>query len=120
MTLSSSEMKRLEAHGASFTAEGHKSYLAEAINAVRTSGEPRVALQLLVALSASARSDQKAAISDVRKWIERRLREEPGVSPQRFLLELGWLRRLCVTRLAEQSSSRRGGVSKPGKRGRRP
>lgn len=100
MTLRSSEMKRLELQSASFKAEGHNAYLAEAINAVRASGDPGAAVQLLTALWNGARANQKDAINDVRRWIEGRLREEPGVSAQRVLLELGWLRRLSVARVA--------------------
>jgi hypothetical protein len=104
MTLSHSEMKHLELRSASFIAEGHKAYLPEAINAVRTSGQPDMALHLLAALSSNARGNQEQAIADVRRWIEHRLREEPSMTAERFLLELGWLRRLCVTRLAEPDS----------------
>jgi hypothetical protein len=104
MTLSSREMKQLELHSASFVAEGHNAYLSEAINAAQTSGRPDMALQLLKAMSGDARGNQQQAILDVCRWIERRLREEPSIPAERFLLELGWLRRLCVARLADRGS----------------
>lgn len=99
MTLRSTEMRRLEAQSATLQSKGHKSVLAEAINATRVSRDPRASLQLLLALSKHARKDQKQALDDVRRWIQDRLREEPTVTADRLLLELGWLRRMCVSRL---------------------
>ena len=77
MTLSGSEMKLLEAQSASF-GEAHKSCLAEAINAIRGSGDPRAAVRLLTTLSQGARPQQKDAFVDVRRWLEGRLRIFPG------------------------------------------
>ncbi|MGB1015589.1 MAG: hypothetical protein ACPG4T_15745 [Nannocystaceae bacterium] len=97
MTLTSSEMKQLEQQSASLGSK-HKSYLAEASNAIKLADNPRAGLHLLAALRSTARPNQKDAISDVRRWIDNRLRDEPGISTARLLLELGWLRRLCVVR----------------------
>ena len=102
MTLSSREMKRLEQHSALLGADRHKAYLAEAIDVLRSSGEVRLVLRLLTALWHGARGNQKEAIGDLRRWIESRLLEEPKISAERMLLELGWLRRMCVVRSAER------------------
>ena len=101
MTLSSEQMRELERQSAEF-GEAHKSYLAEAIDAVRTTRSTHAASRLLSLLSKTARRDQSEAIRVVRTWLDERLRDEPGVSSDRLLLELGWLRRMCVVRAAEK------------------
>jgi len=102
MTLSSQEMKVLEAESASFAGE-HNTYLAQAIDAIRRSGDPQAAARLLRALSRSrdARPKQKTAQVHVSRWIVERVRSEPEVAAERIILELGWLRRLSVARNAE-------------------
>jgi hypothetical protein len=99
MTLTSTEMRRLEAQAVEFSSDGHANCLVEAINAVKAEQRPAAALQLLSALRQDARSNQKRAIGDVVRWIEERLREEPKIPVDRFLLELGWLRRMSVARV---------------------
>lgn len=99
MTLSSTEMQRLEEQSASFHKPGHKIFLSEAMNATRGSLSPLASVKLLSMLSRNARKDQQDAIRDVRRWIDGRLRDDPKITTERFLLELGWLRRMCVARI---------------------
>lgn len=106
MTLSSKQMKVLEAQSASFTSS-HSACLAQSIDALRRSRDPRAVVRLLRALSRDARAKQRAAQQDISRWIEDRLRSEPGVAVERVELELGWLRRLSVAR-SDGATSRSG------------
>ncbi len=105
MTFSSAQMRDLETQSSAFCKE-HSTYLADAVNAVRVSGHCRSALHLLDALARNARRNQQEVIADVRRWLERRLRDAPEISPDRLMLELGWLRRMSVARDAEGVDAR--------------
>ena len=97
MTLTSTQMRWLEAQSKDF-GEAHKASLAEAITAVRTTRSPHAASRLLGLLSRTARPEPRKALMDMRTWLDQRLHGEPGISAERVLLELGWMRRMCIGR----------------------
>lgn len=101
MTLRSSDMARLWSDSSKLHGRNHKGWLAEAANAIRTTGDPRHAVELLERLRRGQRSkNERDTIADVNHWLEQRLRREPRMNPERLLVELGWLRRMAVTRQA--------------------
>ncbi len=107
----SQEMQALEREGERFDQRNHRTYLELAIGCARTGATPTEVLRLLVMLWGTAharRSDQLAALNDVGEWIESRLAREPGLTADRLILELGWLRRIAVARSSESRHEDRG------------
>ncbi|MCA9655589.1 MAG: hypothetical protein KC501_37110 [Myxococcales bacterium] len=101
MTLRASEMKRLLADSSRMHEPNHAKWIAEAVNALRSTRDPRGAITLLKTIrSHNNRERERRSLDDVLSWIERRLRTEPTVEVGRLMLELGWLRRMSVTRTA--------------------
>ena len=115
MTLQSTNMGRLWKDSSPLHGRNHKSCLAEAMNAVRSTGEPKLAVELLRKIRRDVGSEQeRKALDDVVGWLERRLRTEPSVTTTRLVLELGWLRRMAVVRAAthgEDDERRSGGAT---------
>ncbi|MEX1365472.1 MAG: hypothetical protein AB1Z98_20260 [Nannocystaceae bacterium] len=101
MTLRASEMKRLWADSSPMHQKNHGRWISEASNALRSTLDPKRAVTLLKELRRlNGRDRERRALDDVLSWIERRLRTEPNVPVDRLMLELGWLRRMSVTRVA--------------------
>lgn len=117
MTLRSDEMARLWSDSSKLHGRNHKAWLAEAMNAVRTTRDPRLAIELLEKLRRGQRSkNERDAIADVGRWLEQRVRREPRVPLERLLVELGWLRRMAVTRQGAHKVARNGGGADHGRR----
>jgi len=98
MTLSTTQMQRLQRQSEAFRDSGCETYFQAAMTAVKESKSPSAALWLFDALRKGARRKQESAIEDVRRWIKGRIAEEPTVSAEQFVLELGWLRRMYIAR----------------------
>ncbi len=101
MTLKPDEMARLESDALAFNKE-HISFLSEASNAlfaVDASKDPVIdALALLVGMwrgGFAPRDNQKNALNDVGRWIERRVKQDIRIDAERLRLEIGWLKRLA-------------------------
>lgn len=107
MTISSRDMKRLWADSSPLHGRNHKAWLVEALNALRSTGDPGKAMDLLQSMRRDGGSDQeRRAIDDVVGWLQRRLRSAPRPDTTRLLLELGWLRRMSVIRVAQNDAGR--------------
>lgn len=122
MTLSSSDMNRLWKDSSPLHGRNHKGWLAEALNAVRSTGNARVAMELLRQMRRDVTGEQeRTAIDDVVGWLERRVRTEPNLETTRLLLELGWLRRMSLIRAAThpEDGGRRAGRPNEGSGQRR-
>ncbi|GAB4520732.1 MAG: hypothetical protein Tsb0020_39340 [Haliangiales bacterium] len=93
-----SDFDRLTEAARSFDASSNsRSFLAEAANCLRQTGDPLAPLELLVAMLGSphASSDtQKPALRAIGTWLDRRLTREPDIPCARLAWELGWLQRL--------------------------
>lgn len=108
MTISSRDMERLWADSSPLHGRNHKAGLAEALNALRSTGDPGKAIDLLQSIRRDGGSEQeRRAIDDVVGWLRRRMRLDPKPDANRLLLEIGWLRRMSVIRVA-LSDARRG------------
>ena len=80
MTLRASEMKRLLADSSRMHEPNHAKWIAEAVNALRSTRDPRGAITLLKTIrSHNNRERERRSLDDVLSWIERRLRTEPTV-----------------------------------------
>jgi hypothetical protein len=109
MRLGSGDFDRL-ARDARGLNEQSKSYIAEALESLRQENDPIATLRLLVALSGSPyarRHDQMEALDGVGRWLEERLRRDPGVAIERLRLELGWLRRMVIVNHSQPAQDRR-------------
>jgi hypothetical protein len=110
MTLRSTDMKRLWGDSSSLHLRNHKGWLAEALNALTSTGDPNVAVELLQKMRRDVGSDhERRALDDVVRWLEKRLGMERTVTTARLLWELGWLRRMAVARIAEHRGVARDG-----------
>lgn len=81
----------------------HARALAEVLAALRRGGDPLDALRLVGALLQSSygrRPGPRAAFAEVFQWLAARLRMEPDVAVAALADEVGWLRRMVVTRQA--------------------
>lgn len=99
MSLTALEMKRLEDDARAMAATPCRGYLADALQCLRETGDPIAPLALLRALWSAGhaqRDHQKAALDEAGQWLEHRVGREPGISPERLALELGWLHRLVA------------------------
>lgn len=99
MSLTAIEMKRLEDDARAMAANHSRGYLSDALQCLRETSDPIASLELLRAMwgaSQAKRPDQKAALNEAGQWLEKRLDRDPGISPDRLALELGWLRRLVT------------------------
>ncbi|MDI3290984.1 hypothetical protein [Polyangium sp. 15x6] len=110
------DLARLRSQVSGFSSSNHFRYLSEALQTTRASNDPVEALALLKAMWGTAYAktpDEKNSLNDVGLWLERRLRETPGVDAQRIALELAWARR--IARIAEaQASAERKGAERDG------
>ena len=87
----------------------HERFLSEALQSLRGASDPLEALRLLEALQRSSyarRPEPRQALADVGAWLGQRLRAEPNVDRDTLALELGWLRRVVVIRLAKATDAR--------------
>jgi hypothetical protein len=87
-----------------------RSYLSDALGSLRDSGDPLAALELLCAMWGTGyapRGQQEDALAEVGQWLGERLQREPEISVERLAWELGWLRRMCTYRRAEQERAGR-------------
>lgn len=101
MTLRSFEMKRLWAVSSKLHERNHLKWLTEASNALLTCRDSQQAISLLRALRKhNKRERELRSLDEVIAWLERRVLTDPEVTPERLMLELGWLRRMSVTRTA--------------------
>ncbi|MCB0219396.1 MAG: hypothetical protein KDH09_06855 [Chrysiogenetes bacterium] len=107
--MSSRQMRILMAQSAGLSEKQHKSAFSQAITALRRTGNPRQVTALLSTLERDARPLERAAYEDLRRWIDARLREENELSVEGLLLELGWLRRMCVARCGGEQGQKQGG-----------
>ena len=99
MRLSAQELDRLEDDARAMATTACRGFLADASRCVRDTGDAIAALELLRAMwrpPYAGRPNQKAALADAGGWLARRLEREPGIAPERLVLELDWLRRLVV------------------------
>jgi hypothetical protein len=97
MSLTAPEMKRLEDDARAIASGNCRGYLSDALRCLQETHDPIAPLELLRAMWSGGhapRPDQKIALDDAGQWLEERLGREPGISPDRLELELGWLRRL--------------------------
>lgn len=109
MTLSSVDMERLWNESSRFFGHNHKTWLGEAFNAVRATGDLSGAVELLRQVRRdAAREAERNAVDDVVGWLDRRKRAQPTPTKPRLLLELGWLRRMSVVRAASHQGDERG------------
>jgi hypothetical protein len=102
MRLASQDFDRL-ARDARSLSEQSKTYIAEALESLRREQDPIATLRFLVALSGSPyarRDEQIEALDGVGRWLEERLRRDPGIALERLRLELGWLRRMVIANRA--------------------
>jgi hypothetical protein len=99
VSLTAAEMQRLEDDARAMAANNPRGYLSDALQCLRDTGDPFAPLALLRAMwtAGHARRDrQRAALHDAGQWLEQRLGRDPAISPDRLVLELGWLRRLVT------------------------
>lgn len=99
MSLNARDMQHLERQAREIATRGSLTYIATALGCLLETLDPIAALALLRALWGSGhgkRDKQKAGLEEVGRWLEQRIRREPGISPERLALELGWLRRLVT------------------------
>ena len=103
------QFARLERDASSMATANHGRYVSDAILAMRDpafAGDaaadapeaPLRALRLLDAMWGAAhasRPEQRAALSDVGAWLQRRLAGDPRVEVEVLLAEMGWLKRLA-------------------------
>lgn len=119
MSLHAQDMQRLERHAREIATRASLTYLADALRCLCDTRDPIEALALLRALWGSSharRDNQRAALEEAGRWLEERIRREPGISSGRLALELGWLIRLVSVHGTEdddrgdgdRSSSRHG------------
>ncbi len=104
MSLHAQDMQRLERHAREIATRASLPYIADALRCLFDTRDPIDALALLRALWGSGharRDNQKAAVKEAGQWLEERIRREPGISPGRLALELGWLHRLVTVHGAE-------------------
>lgn len=121
MRMTREQLARLERDASSMGTANHGRYVSDAILAMRDpafAGDvaadapeaPLRALRLLDAMWGSAhasRHEQRAALSDVGVWLERRLAADPQVEVEVLLAEMGWLKRLARYYEAEQEEAER-------------
>lgn len=119
MRMTREQLARLERDASSMATANHGRYVSDAILAMRDpafTGDvaadapeaPLRALRLLDAMWGSAhasRQDQRAALSDVGVWLERRLAGDPQVEVEVLLAEMGWLKRLARYHEAEREEA---------------
>lgn len=125
MRLDNADFRRLDSDARRLNLAGGKAYMSEALKCVRRTGDPVDALELLSALRGSSHAErpaQRKAIDGVGRWLEQRLRREPGVAAERVALELGWLRRMAVILEHERKQGRAapGSAPRDPRRGPRP
>lgn len=116
MALSKADFERLRTSAGSFATKNHAHFLAEAMQCIRSTGDPTEALILLRAMWGSpyaSRSDQRIALNDIGKWLEQLLGRDPKQSAERVALQLGWLRRLTFFSKEEQRKQSRA-TARPG------
>ncbi len=103
MGLNKTEFAKIHVAAKSFATKNHQQYMAEAINCIRCTKDPFDAIELLLALYSSyvKRGQPKDALSDVGKWLDDQLIDNPYISEESVLLRLGWLRRLACFYQAE-------------------
>lgn len=109
MSLTAPEMKRLEDDAREMASDNCRGYLSDALQCLRDTCDPIAPLELLHLMWGTGhakRPDQKTAVDDAGLWLEERLGREPGISPDRLALELGWLRRLVAVH-ADSDNARR-------------
>lgn len=96
---SRTEMSNLVSMASGFTKGNHVRFLSEAIQALRDTGDPIDALELLAALRGSGyaeRRKEEEALNDVGGALARLIRRAPSADASRLLCELGWLKRLAT------------------------
>lgn len=99
MSLTAPDMQRLERDAREIATRSSLTYLADALRCLRDTRDPIAALALLSALWSSAhagRGRQKAGLEEAGQWLEKRVRRDIDITPERLALELGWLHRLVA------------------------
>jgi hypothetical protein len=109
MRLGREDFDRLARDARSLT-EQSKTYLADVLDSLRQEDDPIATLMFLIALSGSPyarRNDQREAVDGVGRWLDERLRRDPGIAIERLRLELGWLRRMVIMNHAGAARTQR-------------
>jgi len=116
MRLTPQDHRTLQSEAAQFSARNHAHYLAEASECLRLTRDPIAALTLLVKMwngPHAKRTEQLTALNVVGGWLERRLDRDPGITPERLAMEMGWVRRLAIYAQETAKSSARGQGREP-------
>lgn len=120
MSLTASEMKRLDVDAHAIASRSCRGYIADALVCLRDTRDPIAPVALLRAMWGTAharRAYQKAALDDAGRWLEKRLGLQPDITPEQFVLELGWLQRLMAIHGASDDRDRRSAPRSTGQHG---